>query len=198
MMLKIGMVGRNMSKKNQQSTVKKRSWLGQAFIVSIAMNIGLMSSLVYIACKKNIQTVDFPVDKAASEVVSKSFYTSTSSTDVLPEFFDASFEELFQYLADDTLVEDGYRKRDFALACLVSFHHFDIKKALSGTQLQERFLEFTHKDGGEKITLKVYPGLDDEQFDAIGHFAKVEKWPLTTQGIFFELQRASEGNYPKD
>ncbi len=195
-MLKSNDVGNGMGRKKiKHSWVKKNSWVGQAFIVSSAVNVGLLSSLVYIACKKNIQPTE--ISQKKSENIAKPFYVSTSSVEILSNFFEESYESLFRYLGDDTLVEDGYRKRDFALACLVSFHHFDIQKALSGSFLQERALEFVHKDGGERIRLKIFPGLDDEQFDAVEHFAKVEKWPLTNQGLFFELQRQQGSARPQ-
>lgn len=171
----------------RKDVFNKNSWVVQGLIISLAINVGLLSSLIYIACKK-----DSParcLSHNPEPGVSKPFYVSSSAVEVLSLFFEEDYEKLCQHLTDDSLVEDGYRKRDFALACLISFHYFDIQKALSGTLLQERFLEFVHKDGGERVKLRVFPSLDDEQFEAILFFAKTEKWPLTHEGLFYELQR---------
>ncbi|MBI5346773.1 MAG: hypothetical protein HZB76_06515 [Chlamydiae bacterium] len=50
----------------------------------------------------------------------------------LAYFSSFSFRDLLPYLFNTELVEEGYTKRDLALACLVSFHNFNIEKALPG------------------------------------------------------------------
>ncbi len=160
----------------------------QAFFISVAINIGLVSSLVYLANKKSL-SIEHD-GRSQTKKIEKPKFAELNAAEVLSEFFEKNYDDLFRFLADDTLIEDGYKKRDFALGCLVTFHHLDIQKALKGQVLQEREIAFTHTDGGETVRVKVYPGLCDEQFDVIDHFAKVEAWPLTSEGLFFALLRA--------
>jgi LysM repeat protein len=93
-------------------------------------------------------------------------------------------------------IETGLTRRDLALACLVAFHHFNLEKALSSPSLQKRTIPLTNKDAEETIDIPVFPGLADEQFNAIIYFAKTEKWPLTPQGLFYELKRSGSGVDP--
>jgi hypothetical protein len=65
-----------------------------------------------------------------------------------------------------------------------------LEKALSGAVLQKRSLPFTNAGGEEKIEIPVFPGLSDDQFLALSYYAKTEKWPLTSQGLFYELKRS--------
>lgn len=176
--------------------MKYKQWTSQALILSVATNIGLICSLVYLAAQRDFS--DNQVTHSTELAESRILYVSSSSVEVLSDFFRMSFQQLFEYLADDTLVEEGYRKRDYALACLVSYHHFDIERALSGTELQKRSVEFIHTDGGERIKIILFPGIDDQQFEAIEYFGKTEKWPLTNQGLFFALQESKrQGSLPK-
>ena len=101
------------------------------------------------------------------------------------------FQELLLRLENKELMEEGMRGRDLALGCLVTFHHFAIDKALGGVGVQKRVLPFKNPRGGEVIDLSLFPGLVDDQFHAISQYARTEKWPLTPQGLFFEIQRSS-------
>ncbi len=100
------------------------------------------------------------------------------------------YQELLLRLENKDLIEEGLTKRDLALACLVAFHHFNLDKALGGLPLQKRTIPFTNNDGQETIDIPVFPGLADYQFQAILQYAKTEKWPLTSQGLFYELKRS--------
>jgi hypothetical protein len=93
-------------------------------------------------------------------------------------------------LENRDLIEEGLRKRDLSIACLAAFHHFNLDKALGGLPLQKRTIPFTSNDGQEVIDVPVFPGLADHQFQAILQYAKTEKWPLTSQGLFYELKRS--------
>jgi hypothetical protein len=86
-------------------------------------------------------------------------------------------------LTNRDLVEEGYTKRDLAIAALVSYHHFNIEKALSARPSQVRTLTLA-----DRQTIDVFPGLSEDQFEAIIRFAYQEKWPLTARGLFALLQ----------
>ena len=85
------------------------------------------------------------------------------------------YQELLLRLENRDHIEEGLSKRDLALACLVAFHHFNLDKALGGLPLQKRTLPFTNNEGQETIDIPVFPGLTDDQFHAILHYAKTGK-----------------------
>jgi hypothetical protein len=97
---------------------------------------------------------------------------------ILATFSHLTFRELVSYLTNREPVEEGYTKRDLAVAALVAYHHFNLEKALSAPPPQIRRAE-----------IEMFPGLSDEQFEAIIRFAYQEKWPLTSKGLFALLQK---------
>jgi hypothetical protein len=170
------------------SGLKKIRWLSHALIISGALNIGFLGTF-FIMTFKNLRR---PAPKHALQNIEESVttaYVSSSGIELLSEYFEYSYEQLRKELECKELVEDGYTKRDYALACLVAFHYFDIYKALSGMALQTRALEIVHKEGGERMRLEVFPGLQDAHFDALLAFSRVEKWPFTPQGLYVKLQQ---------
>ena len=170
--------------------VARSKWLFQALIVSGALNLGFLAAFVVSTFKRG-QEVGI-VQEEPSILAKDRAYISGDSVEVLCNYFNASYEELLLELSNGCLVEDGYAKRDYALACLVAFHYFDIQKALVGVPLQTRYLEFVHQEGGERIKLEVFSGLNSTHFEAIYAFAKVEKWPFTPQGLYVYLQRMNK------
>lgn len=166
--------------------LKKIRWLSHALILSGALNLGFLATF-FVLTFKNIQrerlsASSFPEKERAA-------YISSTGVELLSEYFEYSYDQLCKELESKEWVEDGYAKRDYALACLVAFHDFDIHKALSGTALQTRILEILHKEGGERVKLEVFPGLGDAHFQALIAFLRVEKWPFTPQGLFVKMQR---------
>ena len=115
-----------------------------------------------------------------------------TNQELLSVYSTLSFKELLSILEDDSFVEEGYRKRDLALASLVAFHFFNLEKALSSFPSQRRQLSFLNQEGQEKIDITVFPGLSDDQFQALIQYVKTEKWPLTAQGVFFELKQGQQ------
>lgn len=170
--------------------VGRSKWLFQALIVSGALNLGFLAAFV-VSTFKQPQEVKVQQEDSSSLVKNRA-YISGDSVEVLCNYFNASYEELLIELGNGCLVEDGYAKRDYALACLVAFHYFDIQKALVGVPLQTRYLEFVHQEGGERIRLEVFSGLNSTHFEALYTFAKVEKWPFTPQGLYVYLQRMNK------
>ena len=173
----------------EKNLLKKIKVLTHVVIISGSLNIGFLFSLSVIALK-NFQKKNHYT--SSNHQVKGSLFISLDSMDLLSAYFDYSYEKLLNELYDPTLVEDGYSKRDFALACLVSFHYFDIDKALSGLQLTRRVIEFIHEEGGERAKIEIFPGLCDPHFEALISFAKTEKWPFNSQGLFHHLKRGKE------
>lgn len=166
---------------------RKVRFLTQVLILSVALNVGLVATFFYFVLQKKETPVVFelsPVEKTTESLATNQELLSSYST--------LSFAELISLLEDGSFVEEGYRKRDLALASLVAFHFFNLEKALSSTPSQQRQLSFLNQQGQEKVNITVFPGLSDDQFQALIQYVKTEKWTLTAQGIFFELKQGQQ------
>lgn len=171
--------------------VKRSKTLTQALIISGALNIGLLATFVYFVLKEKQTAVVFdmpPQDKV--------LLSHLPNEEILSTYLNLSFTELLSLLENQEPVEEGYKKRDLALASLVAFHFFNLEKAIGSPIVQKRNLSFIHRDGQEKIDVSVFPGLSEDQYRAIIHFAKTEKWPVTSEGLFFEIQQSKAPRDP--
>ncbi len=163
--------------------IRRTKWLTQALIISGTLNIGLIATFAYVVLKEKQQSL------AIEQFSPPPKETLPTNTQLLRTYSFLPYQELLLRLENSDLLEEGLTKRDLALACLVAFHHFNLDKAL-GNLPQKRLIPFPNTDG-QTIDVSVFPGLADYQFQAILQYAKTEKWPLTTQGLFFELKRSS-------
>jgi hypothetical protein len=157
--------------------VKNFRILTAALIFSGALNIGLLAAFAFFILeeKKIAFPLSLPISAAAG--------VETTNEHLLKEMAKLSFRELVSFLTNKDFIEEGYTKRDLALSALVSVYHFNLERALFGKSIQKRNLEFA------QVSFEVYPGLTDEQFEAIIRYAYEEKWPLTSKGIFIALQK---------
>lgn len=174
-----------MTSNTESSWMRRSKVLTQVLIISGALNIGLMATFVYFVLKDQKTKVAFEMSPAPEVLL-----PHLSNEDLLLTYSNFSFAELLSLLESQEGVEEGYKKRDLALASLVAFHFFDLEKAIGSPLLQKRTLSFIHKEGQEKIDVTIFAAITEEQYSAITHFAKTEKWPFTSQGLFFEIQRA--------
>lgn len=163
----------------------RTKWLTQALIISGALNIGLISTFVYFVLKDKQENLTIGLKPLAIKDPLATNVGILSSYSLLP------YQELILRLDNSDLIEEGITKRDLSLACLVAFHHFNLDRALGGLSLQRRTIPFTSNDGQETIDIPIFPGLSDYQFHAIVQYAKTEQWPLTAQGLFYELKRSA-------
>ena len=164
---------------NRDSWVKKAKWLTQALIISGALNVGLLSTFLYFTLTKERTTLSVDLKDSSEQTT----LTLAGMEELLARCSHLSFEELVHRLSDRNHVEAGLSQRDLALGCLVSFHHFNIERALGGHPVEKRQLTSNQKN------LTVFPGLADYQFQAIISYAKTEKWPLTSEGLFYEIKK---------
>ena len=164
--------------------VKKAKWLTQALIISGTLNVGLLCTFIYSAVKDSRRPISGR-SYAAKEV---DLTKTKGLQDLLASYSTLSFQDLLLKLASTDHIEAGYTRRDIALACLTRFHHFNLERALGGGGMEKREISFTHKEGGETLSLEIFPGLADYQYQAIVKYAKTEKWPLTAKGLFFKIQ----------
>jgi hypothetical protein len=166
--------------------LRRNRWLTQALIISGTLNIGLIATFAYFVIKEKQETLAIELKPAAKE-------TSAPATNaqLLRSYSLLPYQELLLRLENKDQSEEGLTKRDLALACLAAFHHFNLPKALGGLPLQKRTIPLTNHEGQETIDIPVFPGLADYQFQAVMQYAKTEKWPLTSQGLFYELKRSA-------
>jgi hypothetical protein len=167
--------------------VSRTKWLTQALIISGTLNIGLISTFVYFVLKDKQEAMAIALKPAATA----SRDALATNAQLFRSYSLLPYQELILRLENRDPIEEGLTKRDLALACLAAFHHFNLDKALGSLPLQKRMLPFTNNDGQETIDIPVFPGLADDQFLAILHYAKTEKWPLTSQGLFYEIQHCN-------
>jgi hypothetical protein len=159
--------------------MKKIQFLTKLLLVSVAFNIGLLTTVFYMRSERK------PVeDKRVKKVV-----LEKSNGEVLASYFKNDFKDLVRELKDKTILQDGYTKRDLALACLVNYHYLNLERAISGKPLQKRKLTFVHHDGGESFQIEVFPNLDDLDFSLIEKFIKEEKFPFSIEGLFIDLKK---------
>lgn len=153
----------------RDSWVKKAKWLTQALIISCTLNVGLLATFAYKALQGSNPSVP---------VTTKTHHTLQEA---LTQYSTLSFQQLLDKLTDPTHIESGCTHRDLALASLVKFHHFNLERALGGLSLQRREIKTDTAEIG------LFTGLADYQFQAILQYAKTEKWPLTSEGLFHEI-----------
>lgn len=156
---------------------KKFRLLTLLLIFSGAMNIALVAAFIFL----NIKDTQMPLSLAKT---ARKEQSETTNGQLLGALSRLSFRELVSFLTNRDPVEEGYTKRDLALAALVSSHYFNLEKALSATPSQVRTFALA-----DQQKMDVFPGLSEEQFEAIIRFAYQEKWPLTAKGLFLLLQK---------
>jgi LysM repeat protein len=157
---------------------KKMRILTGALIFSGALNIGLIATGIFTSSQE--ESSHFSVRSVAKNKAR----IETSFERYFGEMNKRSFHELVSFLTNKETVEEGFLKRDIALAALVAFHHFHLEKSLAGFPLQRRTLSL-----GDGSKIEVFPALSNEHFEAILRFAYEEKWPLTTEGLFKLLKK---------
>lgn len=152
------------------SKFRKLAW---ALAISGALNFGLLTAFLVVLWQPKEPIFSFAQKSSCGEDL------APSNVRLIKEMLRCSFRELCACLTNRELVEEGYTKRDLALAVLVHDRCVDVEKALGGSLEQKRC--FTLDNG---FTLDLYPGLNDAQFQAIVQFVYLEKWPLTPKGLF--------------
>jgi LysM repeat protein len=176
--------------------IKKIRHLSLALIVSGALNIGVLSLLLYWVLRERPPTPYCELKPASSEQQQIPLADQRGCAEVLAQLSQLSFPQLVSSLSHAQLIENGYAERDLALACLMAFHHFDLQRALpkNAQPQQKRLLAWKPKGQEATIMLVVYPDLTQQQFDVLAQFAKTERWPLTAEGLFLVLKNQKEKN----
>lgn len=163
--------------------IRKFRFMTLSLIFSGALNIGLIASLIAVLVQERQNSLAVTAPRTSEKV------QELTNLSILQSYSHLSFRELCALLTNKDLVEEGLSKRDLALAALVSFHDFNIEKAMGGILPQRRSLKIDDK------ILDLFPGLSEDQYQAILHFAYLERWPLTSHGLLVALQK---GTKPRD
>lgn len=182
---------------NDRKEIRK---LTQCLFLSGALNIVLASFFFYGMIRERPPTPYFELKPANIDEQQVPVAMDHSNEEIIRYFKSLSFESLLTKLSHAELVESGYTVRDLALSCLVTFHHFDLRRALLDDvqPTQARILSFGLKKDGKQAKVLVYPGLTDKQFESIMRFAKRERWPLTSKGLFSNLKHKNEDHFLAD
>ncbi len=166
-------------------------WMGRfrtltlALIFSGALNIALIATLAFFLYEEHRLSFEL------SPLITSQEAVKFSNSAYLSNLSQLHFRELVAQLTNRDRIEDGYVKRDLALAMLVSNHSFYLEKALEGSVIQRRPFRLN-----EGRMIELFPGLSEEQFQAILRYAYQEKWPFTPQGLFARLQQSSDAKDP--
>lgn len=169
--------------------IKKTRLLSKIVFISGALNIITLALFVYWVTRERPPVPYFELKPANSDQEQLPLADFRNSLEVISNLRHLSFNELIGKLTQTQMIENGYSERDLTLSSLVAFHHFDIERALSSEPKEKRFLKWKNPYTNEQKILTIYPGLTDKQFDSISNFAKTEKWPLTSEGLFSLLQK---------
>lgn len=169
--------------RNQEKLLKQLQRLTVGLMISGALNVVLVFLILYLALNPPKLQFDRPV-----EVVEIPATYERTNGELLRQFRMLPFEALTQKLDEKTLIENGYSVRDLALASLVNFHAFDLERAL-GRVPEERSLVIGKRQNGSYLTVKVFPGLSETDFEKIDVFVRTEKWPQNANGLFSALKK---------
>lgn len=160
--------------------------LTKFLLISGILNILLVAAFFYWYVKEAPPRPYFESKPADKSEQFPQIAMSENSTQLIHQLKLLSFEQLLTKLNETQLVENGYNQRDFVLASLVAFHHFDLERALKGSNvtLQPRRIVYGKTKHGAPAYVLIYSGLTDEVYQNLIRFANAEKWPLTSRGLF--------------
>lgn len=170
--------------------IKKNRRLTQVLFVSGALNISVLAFFSYWVARERPPTPYCEMKPASADQQQIPLADQRGLMEVIADLQNLPFNTLLMKLNSINLIENGFTERDLALSTLIAFHYFDVSKALTYEPKEKRLLKWPSPMTNGWIP--IYPGLTDKQFDSIVAFAKTEKWPQTTQGLFSLLQKQEE------
>lgn len=179
-----------MAKKQNLTQIRS---LTIALFISAALNLILVAYMFFWALTDR---PPMPYFEAAQISPTKEVRQAANPTNALivRSYNALPYEQLVLKLQKKGLVEDGFSERDLALAVLATYYDFDVDKALSSrpTPLQRRWMSL----GESQESIQVFPGLSNEDHEAVLVFLKTEKWPFKAKGLFQFLKKDSTRNDP--
>lgn len=164
-----------------------------ALAISGFLNIILITSIFYGNLRERSPAL-YCEQKPALKLAKQSpLAVNDTSGRLIYRLRELPYEQLTEKLKSTIPVEHGYLERDFALAYLISRHHFDLARAMEGSSftLQERVVTYRQPTGLD-ASVNVFSSLNAGHFEAILRFAATERWPQTSKGLFLLLQKKKE------
>jgi hypothetical protein len=159
-------------------------------IISGALNVGLCAFLIYWIIKERPPTPYCEHLPAQLSLESRAITPSRPLMNVIDCYRTLSLEQLISELSNSESIENEFTYRDLALAFLVTFHHFDVQRAIQLKEMPLRQKVSISKSNLDMpLELHVYLHLSKNDYEAILQFARTEEWPLTPFGIFQKLQK---------
>lgn len=164
--------------------------LTQYLFLSGGLNILLLTVVFYLSFREKPPTPYCESKPASAKEQQLPLALDRSTIEVIRKYRTMSFEKLAVQLANPQQVENGFSRRDLALAALTAFKHFDLQRALGALPLpmMSRKVAYGKRPNGDSAELIVYPGLSDAQYEAIRRFIQTERWPLTAKGLFLQIK----------
>ncbi len=168
---------------------KRMQRLTQLLFISGTLNIILLGGLIQNFLREKPPIPYFESKPALSNQQQRPFASHLNNAQLIYYYRQLSQEQLIAKLSEKQLSENGYAKKDMALACLVAFHYFDLERALAkvGQPQEQRPLIYGTLKNGQPAKLILYPGLKEEQYAAILNFIQTEKWLVTPEGLHYFL-----------
>lgn len=171
-----------MDKENSLNKIKQ---LTLFLFVSGSFNIFLVAFLFYWVFKEQPPTPYCELMPIKNNI--KQIKCEADQTALINHYKTLKFQQLRAKLASQTMVIRHLKERDLALATLVNFHDFDLRKALGNITAPLKQQILVHGNGLEKLL--IFPDLNDKQFATIIEFATKEKWPFKAKGLFQLLKK---------
>lgn len=169
------------AKEEQACEQSPTKWLTQGLIFSGALNIALLTSLIFFVVKGKDDS-DYSSKSASNYQIA----ADASLQEAIDEYLNLNYQDLRSQLDLKSHIEDGVTQRDLALAILCHKFNFDIDRALLGQSLNQRY--FTSHQLDHACDLAVYTGLNEDHYRLIYSFIQTEQWPFTSKGVFTLLQ----------
>lgn len=161
-------------------------------IISGALNVGLFAFLIYWMIKERPPTPYCEHLPMTFNPKTPVLPTSSQLIAAWNENNDLTMEQLIAKLTDAAPIDSRLNQRDLALTSLITYHDFDLAKAMRSRAMpgqQKIILPENGLNDEHSAELIIYPGLTDANYDAILQFARTEHWPITPSGMFTKLQK---------
>lgn len=171
---------------------QKQRRLSTVLFISVGINLLVLTLFSYWLVRERHPTPYFELKPADSDQEQIPLADCRNCLEVITSLQRLSYEQLLNKLENSRLVEDGFSERDLTLSTLIAFYHFDLSKVLIEKPQEKRTLNWKNPITNEQVLIPIYPGLTNNQFASIQNFARTERWPFTSKGMFNLLQKQNE------
>lgn len=167
-------------KESSSHFLKRVRLFAQLLLLSVACNVFLL--VYFLSPSRSFEQRQIERIEQRKNLRSQALDLHASLEEAFTELFEKRFGQLVEDLARKELIFDGYFYRDIALTVLVERYYFDLERALL-RPLANRVFHFEDKQ------IKLYPGLDDVDYQKIEDFLRLERWPISSKGVFYLLKK---------